>query len=112
MHHISEQREQRNRELGESFRQASRESVVIVIGWLVFLIWTATVCAFGWGGESREPVPTWMGLPRWVIFGVILPWLAACGFTFWFTMFYMKDTDLDPDRTEETGENQEPEEVD
>ena len=97
------QREQRNRKLGESFRQASRESVVIVLGWLVFLIWTATVCASGGGETDGERIATLMGLPRWVVFGVALPWLAACGFTFLFTMFYMKDTDLDPDGGVESG---------
>ena len=105
-------REQRNRALGESFRQAGRESVVILIGWLFFLIWTGTVCVFGSGEGSGENVPTTLGLPRWVFFGVALPWVAACGFTFWFTMFYMKDTDLDPDRAREGGENPESGEVD
>lgn len=98
--------EDRNKRLGESFRQSSRETVVIVIGWLVFLIWTATVCSLGWDGENEKEVVTVMGLPRWVFFGVVLPWIAACGFTFWFTMFFMEDTDLDPDRSEEEEEAQ------
>lgn len=94
-------REDRNRRLGESFRQASRETVVIVIAWLVFMAWTAVACSLGWSGEKGEEVVTVMGMPRWVFLGVALPWIAACGFTFWFTMFFMKDTDLDPDRSEE-----------
>ena len=94
-------REDRNRRLGESFRQASRETVVIVIAWLVFMAWTAVACSLGWSGEKGEEVVTVMGMPRWVFLGVALPWIAACGFTLWFTMFFMKDTDLDPDRSEE-----------
>ena len=90
-------REDRNRRLGESFRQASRETVVIVIAWLVFLSWTGLVCGLGSRLEPDKVVETVYGIPRWAFFGVILPWITACGFTFWFSMFYMKDTDLDPD---------------
>ena len=42
---------------------------------------------------------TLYGMPRWAFFGVVLPWIAACGFTFWFSIFGMKDTPLDPDRS-------------
>jgi len=90
--------EDRNRKLGDSFRQSRREMFVIVGAWLVFLIWTGLVCAFGSGLDPDEPVKTLLGMPRWVFLGVVLPWIAACCFTLWFSMFYMKDTDLDPDQ--------------
>ena len=90
--------EDRNRKLGESFRQSRRETLVIIGAWLVFLIWTGLVCGFGSRLDPNQPVATVLGMPRWVLLGVVLPWIAACGFTFWFSMFYMKDTDLDPDR--------------
>ena len=92
------QRDRRNEELGRSFRQARRESLVICGAWLVFLIWTGLVCGLGSRLDSGEPVKTVVGMPRWVFFGVVIPWILACGFTFWFSMFFMKDTDLDPDR--------------
>ncbi|MEC8942108.1 MAG: DUF997 family protein [Verrucomicrobiota bacterium] len=101
-------REDRNRRLGESFRQASRETVVIVIAWLVFLTWTGLVCGLGGRFDPDKPVETVFGMPRWVFFGVVLPWIAACGFTFWFSMVFMKDTDLDPDR-EDPAEDSNPE---
>ena len=93
--------EERNRQLGESFRQARRETAVIVLAWLAFLIWTGFVCGFGSHLKPGEEIVTAFGMPRWVFQGVVLPWIAACGFTFWFSMFYMKDTDLDPDRERE-----------
>lgn len=68
------------------------------MAWLVFMVWTGIACSLGWKHESGEEIATILGMPRWVFFGVILPWLAACGFTGWFSMCYMKDTDLDPDR--------------
>ena len=98
--------EERNRQLGESFRQARRETVVIVLGWLAFLIWTGFVCGFGSQLKPGEEIVTAFGMPRWVFQGVVLPWIAACGFTFWFSMFYMKDTDLDPDCEREANEEE------
>ncbi|MFP6878814.1 MAG: YhdT family protein [Roseibacillus sp.] len=94
---VSEE-EDRNRKLGESFRQSRRETLVIIGAWLVFLIWTGLVCGFGSRLDPNQPVTTVLGMPRWVFLGVVLPWIAACGFTFWFSMIFMKDTDLDPDR--------------
>ena len=50
------------------------------------------------GMIQAEPVAILFGMPRWAFFGVVLPWMAAGAFTLWFSMVFMKDTDLDPDR--------------
>ena len=89
------EQEERNKRLGESYRQSTRETLVIIGAWAFFMAWTAIACSLGW--KEGEEVETLFGLPRWVFFGVILPWIAACGFTWWFTMCFMKDTDLNPD---------------
>lgn len=91
--------ETRNRRLGASFRQTSRETVVILVAWLAFLSWTGLVCSLAGRLEAGKTVETLYGMPRWAFFGVVLPWIAACGFTFWFSIFGMKDTPLDPDRS-------------
>lgn len=90
--------DERNKRLGESFRQARRETLVIVAAWAVFLAWSGLVCGFGARLDSDEPLRTAFGMPRWAFFGVVLPWLAACLFTTWFALKFMQDTDLDPDR--------------
>ena len=71
---------------------------MILGAWVVFLVWTGVVCGFGARLDPDQPVQTFFGMPRWVFFGVVLPWLAACGFTCWFATGCMKDTELDPDR--------------
>lgn len=76
------------------------------------MIWTAVACSLGSGPRPGEEIVTVLGMPRWVFFGVVLPWVAACGFTLWFTMFYMKDTDLDPDRGTDDDSSQEPSQAD
>jgi hypothetical protein len=90
--------ETRDKELGASFRQSRCETLVILAGWIVLLLWTGLACGIGSRLDPEEPVATLLGMPRWVFLGVILPWLAACGFTFWFALCFMADTDLDPDR--------------
>jgi hypothetical protein len=90
--------EERNRQLGESFRQSRREMFVILVAWLVFAAWTGLVCGIGSRLDLEEPMRMTMGMPSWVFFGVVVPWLAACLFTFWLAGRFMKDTELDPDR--------------
>lgn len=94
---VSSPSSDRNQLLGESFRQARKEMFVIIGAWAFFLLWTAGVCAWSSGLEPGKPVPTLFGMPRWAVLGVILPWLAACVFTAWFSMVFMQDTDLNPD---------------
>ena len=72
--------ETRNRRLGASFRQTSRETVVILVAWLAFLSWTGLVCGLAGRLEAGKTVETLYGMPRWAFFGVVLPWIAACGY--------------------------------
>jgi len=80
-------------ELGASFRQSRRELWFMVTTWSVFAVWTVgynATHAFG-AGEGASIV--W-GLPRWVAFGVAIPWAIALALTIAFALFFMKDTDL------------------
>ena len=65
--------------------------------WVVFLLWTGLVCATTSGPTPGEPVAVLFGLPRWVVLGVGLPWILASGVTAWFSLGFMKETELDPD---------------
>lgn len=83
-------------ELGESFRQSRKEMWVILAAWTFFLLWTGIACTVLPPGEVGEEVviPTLFGIPQWVALGVILPWLGALVFIFWFALRFMKDTNL------------------
>ena len=35
-----------------------------------------------------------MGMPRWVFWGIFMPWLFVDAVTIWFVFFFMKDDDL------------------
>ena len=35
-----------------------------------------------------------LGVPVWVFWSIVIPWMLANIFTFWFCLFYMADDDL------------------
>jgi hypothetical protein len=87
-------------------RNARREAVVIFIAWVAA---TAYSCAYSYffgyirpghelGPADVRPI---LGIPSWVVWGIIAPWLACAAFTVWFAGFVMADDDLGVDKTPE-----------
>lgn len=83
-------------ELGESFRQTRREMIVMLGAWLTFFVWTGVCGALLSRFEPGEEVATLFGFPRWAFIGIVIPWLLANVFIFWFAGCFMKDTNLGP----------------
>ena len=82
-----------------TFLHARREAWIITGLWAVCLAWTVPYCY--WNGYvapseviTSSGVPTIWGIPRWVFFGIAVPWLLVDVFTTWFCFWYMKDDDL------------------
>jgi hypothetical protein len=73
----------------------------VVLGfWLVFALWTVLACwRLGYEGPT-DPAKMKLvaGMPSWVFWGIVVPWVASMGFTIWFALCFMKDHDLDTDR--------------
>jgi hypothetical protein len=63
------------------------------------LIWAVPVCYFTGYDSNIDPakLETLWGIPKWVFWGLVVPWLAADVFTVWLCFFYMKDDDLGED---------------
>ena len=78
------------------FRHARREAIVILLLWVVMLCWAVPYCYLNGylHGEAAGPVETVLGMPRWVFWGIVVPWLVADVFTIWFCFGYMVDDDL------------------
>lgn len=77
------------------FLHARRETIVLLIAFFVFLVWTIGVSySMGYGQTEAETRRTVLGIPAWAFWGVVVPWLAADIFTFWFCLFYMEDDPL------------------
>ena len=83
--------------LGDSFRQSRRELWFMLITWIVFAIVVTTIgglTAFERPAAGEEPVALLLGMPRWVVLTVFLPWIVANAIILYFATRFMKDTPL------------------
>ncbi len=91
------------------FRHARREALVVLAVWALALAWTVGYCYLrgyehppdGWAVRQGLAVPRtaenfahYGGIPDWVIFGIVVPWVACSLFTLAFCRFGMADDDL------------------
>ncbi|MBW3596627.1 MAG: YhdT family protein [Planctomycetes bacterium] len=79
------------------YLHARREAVFILSVFAICLAWSVGVCyADGYlaPGESVAEVPTVLGMPRWVFWGIFVPWIFADVMTVVFCFFFMTDDDL------------------
>jgi hypothetical protein len=102
------------------YRHTLREAKIILILWSVALVYTCTYCYLNgyeshpsdpsatgpavssWFGPlesfDRDPTllttPLGLGIPDWVFYGVVLPWLACIVATFWFCLFVYHEDEL------------------
>ena len=88
------------------FLRARREAAVVLCLLAAALAYTVLFCyRFGYQRDV-ETITTYWGIPDWVCWGVILPWVLCFLFTTWFCFSMMKDdpTEESP-HFEESGED-------
>ena len=74
---------------------ARREALVILLAFVVCLIWSVSWCYLsGYAGPDGSPVSKVLGMPSWVFWGVLVPWIGADLFAVWFCFFFMVDDPL------------------
>ena len=78
---------------------ARREALVILVAFGACLVWSVGWSSLaGYGEPAPESLATVLGIPSWVFWGVLVPWLAADLFGLWFCFFFMADDPLgEPD---------------
>lgn len=76
------------------FLHARREAIVILAAWAACFAWSVTYCTQTGYNLSPESLATIWGMPRWVFFGIVVPWVTADVFAVWFCFFFMVDDDL------------------
>ena len=101
---------------------ARREAWVILPCWLASLIYTVSYCYF-FGYLAHEPsgtsvgpdvatalgpltsfnrnpgslqTPFGLGVPDWVFFGIVIPWISCIALTLWFCLRFFREDDLGP----------------
>lgn len=81
------------------YLRSLKELVVLVIGAAAFMVWTLVYCGnFGYANEKTKELSNVMGMPSWVFWGILLPWLCAGLFSIWFALFFIKDDDKEFNR--------------
>ena len=73
---------------------AVRESLWIVGTWCVFAVWMLGA-SYWLPPTTSDPSTILLGMPKWIVLGVFVPWSVATLFTIWFSLGMMTD---DPDR--------------
>jgi hypothetical protein len=84
-------------------RNARREGLLIMLVWAAALIWTvASGYLLGYRRHPAE-MSTILGMPDWVFWSVVFPWVLCTLFSIWFCFRFMADDDLGSDPEEGTG---------
>lgn len=71
------------------FLRARREAALILASWVACLLWTITYSHLF--GYRPQPPALVFGIPSWVFFGILVPWVAATAFSVWFSLRCMTD---------------------
>lgn len=50
---------------------------------------------FGYSVSSPENLKTVLGMPHWIFWGVLVPWIVTAALTIGFALFVMRDDDED-----------------
>ncbi len=82
------------------FLQSRREMIVILVAFFCSLLWTMGVSFAAGYPQSTEyqqgdidpsQITLVWGLPSWVFWGILTPWLVIDLVAVWFCFFYMQD---------------------
>lgn len=99
---------QDRRSLDPVLKSARRETYVLLATFALFALWAVGWSyLFGYHRPTGEPVPTTFGIPSWVFWGILIPWLAADVFTVWFCFVFMTDVPLGDAEDEQAEANAE-----
>ncbi len=76
------------------FLNARREALVTLFIWIVGLTWTVGYCFLTGYNVPAEQMKATLGIPNWIFWGVLVPWVLIILFTIWFGLFYIADDEL------------------
>lgn len=76
-------------------RSSRREAVITGVTFLAALAWTIGYCGlYAYGRKADESLKFILGIPDWVFWGVVTPWVICIVFSMYFGAFVMGDEDL------------------
>jgi uncharacterized membrane protein YhdT len=90
------------------YLNARRELVYILAVFAVCATWAVSICyldGYRAAGEAIGEIPMVLGMPRWVFWGIFVPWLFADMATIWFCFAVMSDDDLGSEKSDQDRED-------
>jgi hypothetical protein len=79
---------------------ARREALVVLAIWVAALSYTVTYCYTHGYNRSLESLTFVMGIPDWIFWGIIIPWMACLLASWLFSYVLMSDADLGAENVE------------
>jgi hypothetical protein len=76
-------------------RSSRREALVALVIWLSAMAYTVGFSLWqGYGHQPGEMPSLVLGIPAWLVWGVIAPWLVCIVVSCWFAYGWMSDEPL------------------
>ncbi len=79
------------------FLHSRREALVILGLWAGAMLWVVPYCYFFGYHPVSDPdqLKTILGIPDWVFWGVLVPWVVCCLVTIYLCFWFIADDDLE-----------------
>jgi hypothetical protein len=75
-------------------KHARREALLALLIWFAAAAYTVGYCTIRAYQSDVAPVPLILGIPSWVVWGVLMPWLVCIVVSWWFAYRCMADDPL------------------
>lgn len=80
---------------------ARREATGALVVWLIATVYSVGYSYLFGYNRSVESLRFVWGVPDWVFWGIVVPWLACLAVSGWFAFVFIQDVDLGKDPEEE-----------
>lgn len=76
-----------------TYRRTLKEAIVALLLWFGAGVWVISVSY--WLGSDR-PVRSVGGIPNWILWGVLLPWVTLFFVHSWYSLVFLRAGDEEP----------------
>jgi TRAP-type C4-dicarboxylate transport system permease small subunit len=76
-----------------TYRRTLKEAIVALLIWFGAGVWVISVSY--WLGSGR-PVISIGGIPNWVLWGILVPWVTLFVIHSWYSLFFLRADDDHP----------------
>lgn len=73
---------------------ARREALVAIAAWLAALVYSVGYCYLTGYERTPENLSFVLGIPDWIFWGIVVPWVSCFLFSIWFAIGFMEDAPL------------------